>query len=598
MKRTFFKGLATIITIIAFASFAFVLSTAADIGEFYMFNIYQTEFTLVENNIIVKDAVSSKGYSEDITIHSLNNLTLSADYEAWCSYCDIVFADADNLPEIYDDYFDEEKSVEVTQHKSTALYSALKREAIISVLTTDIPDMKDPSTIILKCVGENSWCEIPRVYDDSESFWEIAGEDITINFNGINTPITLDGNNFLPNENTRFVFATLDGVFTYSGIPQKSSKLTLNRGDHYRIENNVFTVIKPEKCLGEIAKGYSTSTYTQTDIVLDNDDTINFDFHKHTKCAVSMNDNKQVCDSLKRTLKTTWGMDPFKITENENPVQRATVNSEKSILNIGEEIQLKVDIAPANADYLSIKWTSSSPDIISIDENGLMKALSSGEAMIRCIIIRPGGINKLTINRTYRVADKPSISLENAETVPGRTVRIPISIANNPGVSGIKMSISYDPQFMLLKGVEYCDWEGTDNSSQNCNGNLNIVLSRPDNYTKNTVLAYLIFEAKNPSIAPNKIEINSIMVCNEKLDLIDFDTNGASIIILTDIISGDTNGDGEITVADAVLLAQYLAGWQVKTAPLTADCNGDGIITVADAVLLAQHLAGWEVSLK
>ena len=53
---------------------------------------------------------------------------------------------------------------------------------------------------------------------------------------------------------------------------------------------------------------------------------------------------------------------------------------------------------------------------------------------------------------------------------------------------------------------------------------------------------------------------------------------------------GDVNCDGEITTLDAVLLAQYLTGWDVTLELSVADLNGDGEITTLDATLLSQIL--------
>ena len=62
------------------------------------------------------------------------------------------------------------------------------------------------------------------------------------------------------------------------------------------------------------------------------------------------------------------------------------------------------------------------------------------------------------------------------------------------------------------------------------------------------------------------------------------------------VLSGDLDGDGELTSADVVLLARYLAGAETLTeAQLTAaDLNADGVVTSADLVLLAQKAAGLE----
>ena len=54
---------------------------------------------------------------------------------------------------------------------------------------------------------------------------------------------------------------------------------------------------------------------------------------------------------------------------------------------------------------------------------------------------------------------------------------------------------------------------------------------------------------------------------------------------------------GDINSIDAVLLAQYIAGWDVELDGIAADCNGDGDINSIDAVLLAQYIAGWDVTL-
>lgn len=63
---------------------------------------------------------------------------------------------------------------------------------------------------------------------------------------------------------------------------------------------------------------------------------------------------------------------------------------------------------------------------------------------------------------------------------------------------------------------------------------------------------------------------------------------------------GDVNCDGSIKINDAVLLAQYLAQWNVDITSEgmeAADCCYDGAVNIKDAVLLAQYLARWQVTL-
>ena len=64
-----------------------------------------------------------------------------------------------------------------------------------------------------------------------------------------------------------------------------------------------------------------------------------------------------------------------------------------------------------------------------------------------------------------------------------------------------------------------------------------------------------------------------------------------------EIIYGDADGDGEITLLDANLLNQYLSDWEVTLDEAAADADGDGEITLLDANLLNQFLSDWDVTL-
>jgi hypothetical protein len=57
-------------------------------------------------------------------------------------------------------------------------------------------------------------------------------------------------------------------------------------------------------------------------------------------------------------------------------------------------------------------------------------------------------------------------------------------------------------------------------------------------------------------------------------------------------VQGDVNGDGSVTIFDAVLLRQILTGAVTEDIPAGADVNGDGSVTIFDAVLLMQMLTG------
>lgn len=65
------------------------------------------------------------------------------------------------------------------------------------------------------------------------------------------------------------------------------------------------------------------------------------------------------------------------------------------------------------------------------------------------------------------------------------------------------------------------------------------------------------------------------------------------------LVLGDLNGDGDVTVADAVILARYLVDLETLTPVqrVAADIDQDGEITSADAVLVARYLVGLTLAL-
>lgn len=63
-------------------------------------------------------------------------------------------------------------------------------------------------------------------------------------------------------------------------------------------------------------------------------------------------------------------------------------------------------------------------------------------------------------------------------------------------------------------------------------------------------------------------------------------------------VVGDLDDDGEVTDWDGVLMARYLAGWNVQIADDSVlDIDGDGEVTDWDGVVLDRYLAGWGVTI-
>lgn len=71
--------------------------------------------------------------------------------------------------------------------------------------------------------------------------------------------------------------------------------------------------------------------------------------------------------------------------------------------------------------------------------------------------------------------------------------------------------------------------------------------------------------------------------------------DGSVVDTLTIIVTGDMDGDGLSNATDLTMLHKYYSGYPVTIDyPAAADLNGDGNMTRADAMVLARQLAGWK----
>ena len=72
------------------------------------------------------------------------------------------------------------------------------------------------------------------------------------------------------------------------------------------------------------------------------------------------------------------------------PSQSIVIDFSNAFLKVGQELQIMATVWPENASDKSVSWTSSNPDIATVDESGTVKAVSLGST----IIYATNGANK------------------------------------------------------------------------------------------------------------------------------------------------------------------------------------------------------------
>ncbi len=117
------------------------------------------------------------------------------------------------------------------------------------------------------------------------------------------------------------------------------------------------------------------------------------------------------------------------VTVPANLVTSLTLNSTYETMLVGKRFQLEATVAPEDASFQTIAWTSDKPSVATVDSTGLVTALSVGMAIIKATTTDGSG---LSASCTMIVSDVPSTALSinpvDATIECGQTLRIAATI--------------------------------------------------------------------------------------------------------------------------------------------------------------------------
>lgn len=185
-------------------------------------------------------------------------------------------------------------------------------------------------------------------------------------------------------------------------------------------------------------------------------------------------------------------------------------------------------------------------------------------------------------------------------TYPGDTIKVPISVRNNPGISSIKLTVTYDPAVLGYKGCTFNEAltsiagsQTVVNDTQSGRVVLSWVVANAAYTDAKGDIAVLDFEVK--SVAENTSSPVSISYEPESTfdnNLVDqkfLIKNGTVQVNM--IRPGDINGDGTVNVNDALLLLNYVCDLRKDEVKGNPDVNGDGAVNNKDVVILLRYIA-------
>ena len=245
-------------------------------------------------------------------------------------------------------------------------------------------------------------------------------------------------------------------------------------------------------------------------------------------------------------------------------------------LPTGGSTQYSAEILPADVWQTWVEWSIvSGKGLAAIYEDGTLVAGDTpGTITIRADAADGSGVyaeKTVTIQLTEPEPDpdEPQIVVSSETAFPGKTVKVTVSILNNPGITTARLLVSYDERLTLVsvsdggilpdpyhgKSLEdkpyVLYWSGDD---------------LRENVSENGVIVTLEFEVSADcplETLPVQISYKSGQIYNFSMENVDFKTVDGEITIVNHI-PGDVDGDGEVTPRDATLIRRYLAGgWNV-----------------------------------
>lgn len=197
-------------------------------------------------------------------------------------------------------------------------------------------------------------------------------------------------------------------------------------------------------------------------------------------------------------------------------------------------------------------------------------------------------------------ADAMTIQVSTVTAAPGETVQVQITLADNPGISSLKLKVAYG-DVLTLTNVEFDSAFGAYATAPQPYANPQTLscISPMADITVNGTFATLTFsvaeDAEDGTFADVELSYDADDIFNGSYEPVAVRiVNGKVAVSLG--VPGDISGDDKVNNKDCVLLFRYIAGWNEEVEYLALDVNGDNKINNKDAIDLFRYCAGWQMT--
>lgn len=203
-----------------------------------------------------------------------------------------------------------------------------------------------------------------------------------------------------------------------------------------------------------------------------------------------------------------------------------------------------------------------------------------------------GGI----VEAPYNPGKDNYLEISDAEVIRGQSITVPVNMYNNKPITALQLEVAL-PENATLSECQLTERKGEDHAvsfKQLASGNYLItVLSNTKSVFSGTegALLNLVVETSQEMAADHhSVTIKNIELTTEDVKAIR-PYNANATLKVSGVKVADTNGDGRISITDAVAIVSHLLGsTPIDFVSVAADVNGSGDITITDAVAVIDIL--------
>jgi uncharacterized protein YjdB len=279
------------------------------------------------------------------------------------------------------------------------------------------------------------------------------------------------------------------------------------------------------------------------------------------------------------------------VTVSPMPVSSITLNRTEAELIVGEKQQLSATVLPVNASDNSVTWSSTNESVAVVNESGLVTATGAGICNITATANDGSGKSASCLVTVLGNV----MFCENFGAVPGATITLPIQLTNADAIQGFEfklvlpegVSVETNGEGKLMATLtDRASTQGLEGASQG-NNTYQFVFT-----STNRLLGTSGAVVNIPLVVAEGMAVGLYDVVVKDVELVKYGTSSqihhgdrTATLTIKEMTLGDVNGDGRVSVADAISIINYVLGrTPVSFITKAADVNGDGEISLADAV--------------